>query len=62
MLKQRGSISYYGILDSAGDGKPLDRIWIFGLGMGDVDYAYFKTIFDSSNLYDGSVTLEFPYT
>lgn len=62
VLEQREPMSYHGILDPVGDGKPLDRIWIFGHGMGDADYTYFKTIFDSANLYDGSVTLEFLYT
>lgn len=62
VLEQREPMSYRGILDPAGDGEPLDRIWVFGHGMGDADYTYFKTIFDAANLYDGSVTLEFLYT
>jgi hypothetical protein len=62
VLEQRGNMSYQGVLDPAGDGKPLDCISIFGHGMGDADYTYFKTIFDAANLYDGSVNIEFLYT
>lgn len=62
VLEQRGNMSYKGILDPAEDGRPLDRISIFGHGMGDADYTYFKTIFDAANLYDGSVNIEFLYT
>ncbi|MBB2954875.1 hypothetical protein FHX77_000255 [Bifidobacterium commune] len=54
-------MSYHDILDPGrreAAWSHLDiRTW-----HGDTDYMYFKTIFDSVNLYDGSVTLEFLYT
>ncbi|MGQ2284464.1 AbiH family protein [Leuconostoc pseudomesenteroides] len=43
-------------------GSPLQQITIYGHSLGEADYSYFQSIFDSINLYQGKTKLVFAYS
>nr|WP_278320969.1 hypothetical protein [Leuconostoc mesenteroides] len=43
-------------------GQNVDQIIIYGHSLGEADYSYFQSIFDSVNLYHSSTQLVFAYS
>ncbi|MEE8831320.1 MAG: AbiH family protein [Leuconostoc gelidum] len=44
------------------NGQNVDRIVIYGHSLGEADYSYFQSIFDSVNLYQSATQLVFAYS